>query len=81
MADKNEIQVKIDAASEQGNYTNAVSVHATPTELAVDFGYVLPASNPTTIKVVSRVNMTHSTAESLVKVLTESLQNVNKNKK
>jgi hypothetical protein len=76
MENKNAIQVKIDAANEQGNYTNAVSVHTSPTELAVDFGYLLPASNPTTIKVVSRVTMTHSTAESLVKVLTESLENV-----
>jgi len=81
MADKNELQVKIDATNEQGSYSNAVSVHITPTEMAVDFGYLLPASKPTTIKVVSRVTMTHSTAESLVKVLTESLANIKKGQK
>lgn len=75
MADeaKKEIQVKMDPAMEQGLFSNAVSVHVNQNEVILDFGYILPNAKPTTIKVVSRVNMTHQTAESFMKVISNAM--------
>lgn len=70
---KQQIQVRIDPESEQGIFTNAVSVHVNQNEVVVDFGYILPNSKPMTIKVVSRTNMTHQTAESFMKVLSNAM--------
>ena len=71
---KNEIQVKIDPAMEQGIFANAVSVHVNKNEVSIDFGYILPNSQPTTIKIVSRGNLTHETGESFLKVLSDATQ-------
>lgn len=75
MADENkqQIQVKMDPAQEQGIFANAVSVHVNQNEVILDFGYILPNSNPMSIKVVSRVNLTHNTAESFMKVLSNAV--------
>jgi len=79
MADDNKqsgqgsIQVKLDPALEQGLYSNAVSVHVNQNEVIVDFGYILPNMKPTTIKVVSRVNLSHQTAESFMKVISNAM--------
>jgi len=74
MADENkQIQVKMDPTQEQGIFANAVSVHVNQNEVILDFGYILPNSNPMTIKVVSRVNLTHTTAESFMKVLSNAV--------
>lgn len=75
MADepKKEIQVKLTQEMEQGNYSNAVSVHVNQNEVVVDFGYVLPNMKPTTIKVVSRINLSHQTAESFMKVISNAM--------
>lgn len=70
---QNQIQVKLDPALEQGTFSNAVSVHVNQNEVVVDFGYILPNSNPMTIKVVNRVNLSHSTAESFMKVLSNAM--------
>lgn len=70
---KKEIQVKLTQEMEQGNYSNAVSVHVNQNEVVVDFGYVLPNMKPTTIKVVSRVNLSHQTAESFMKVISNAM--------
>ncbi|HLG26060.1 MAG TPA: DUF3467 domain-containing protein [Candidatus Gracilibacteria bacterium] len=67
------IQVKIEPATENGIFSNAVSVHVNQNEVVVDFGYILPNMKPTTIKVVSRVNMTHQTAESFMKVISNAM--------
>lgn len=69
----NNIQVKIDPTIEGGSFTNAVSVHVNQNEVIVDFGYIIPNMKPTTIKVVNRVNMTHQTAESFMKVLSNAM--------
>jgi len=70
---KQQIQVKIEPDKEHGIFTNAVSVHVNQNEVVVDFGYILPNSKPMTIKVVNRVNMTHQTAESFLKVLSNAM--------
>lgn len=70
---KQKIQVKFDSNMETGAYSNAVSVHLNKNELVLDFGYILPNIKPTTIKVVSRVNVSHKTAESLLKILSNAI--------
>lgn len=70
---KKKLQIKFDAAIEAGVYSNAVSVSATNNEMILDFGYILPNVTPSTIKIVSRVNLTQKTAESLLKVLSNAV--------
>lgn len=72
-ANQNAIQVKVDPAAEQGTYSNAVSVHVNKNEVILDFGYILPNVKPTTIKLVDRVNLSHATAESFMKVLSNAM--------
>lgn len=71
--EKKKIQVKFDQNMETGAYSNAVSVHLNKNELVLDFGYILPNIKPTTIKVVSRVNVSHKTAENLLKILSNAI--------
>lgn len=73
MADDQQIQVKLEPAMEQGIFSNAVSVHVNQNEVILDFGFILPNTKPMTIKVVSRVNLTHQTAESFMKVLSNAM--------
>ncbi len=74
MADQNQqVQVKIDPSLEQGVYSNAVSVHVNSNEVILDFGYIVPNMQPMTIKVVNRVNLSHQTAESFMKVLSNAM--------
>ncbi len=79
MADANQnqgqqqVQVKIDPSLEQGVYSNAVSVHVNSNEVILDFGYIVPNMQPMTIKVVNRVNLSHQTAESFMKVLSNAM--------
>lgn len=70
---KNTIQVKVDPTQEQGTYSNAVSVHVNKNEVILDFGYILPNMKPTTIKLVDRVNLSHATAESFLKVISNAM--------
>lgn len=64
-----QIQLKVSEEQQSGVYANAVSVNLNQNEVIIDFGYIIPNVKPTTIKVTSRVNMTHRTAESFLKVL------------
>ncbi len=70
---KQNIQVKMDPAIEGGLYSNAVSVHVNQNEVILDFGYIVPNVKPTTIKIMSRVNVSHNTAESFMKVLSNAM--------
>lgn len=63
------VQLKVSEEQQSGVYANAVSVNLNQNEVILDFGYIVPNIKPTTIKVVSRVNMSHKTAESFLKVL------------
>lgn len=67
------IQLKIEPAMEQGCYSNAVSIHINQNEVILDFGYLMPNQQPTTIKLISRINLTHTSAESLLNLLSNSL--------
>ncbi len=78
--DKKKVQVKIDQSQEAGVYSNAVSVHVNKNEMVLDFGYIIPNIKPTTIKVASRVNISHQTAESFLKILSNAVLDL-KNKK
>lgn len=79
---KKKLQIKYDADMETGVYSNAASVHLTKNEIVLDFGYVIPNVQPTTLKVVSRVNLNHASAESLLKILSNAVLDFkNKNDK
>jgi hypothetical protein len=71
--EKQQIQIKIEPDMEAGIFANAVSVHVNQNEVVIDFGYILPNSKPTTIKVVNRVNLTHTTAESFMRVISNAM--------
>lgn len=75
MADepKKQYLVKISEEVENGKFVNAISVHFNANECTLDMGYTLPNVEKPTIKIVSRVTMTHQTAESLLKVLSNAL--------
>ncbi|MBD3361066.1 DUF3467 domain-containing protein [Candidatus Peregrinibacteria bacterium] len=70
---KKQYKVKLPEEQEAGVYTNAVSVHFNTNECIVDMAYVLPNTPEPMLKVVSRVNMSHRTAESFLKVLSNAL--------
>lgn len=78
--DQKKVQVKMDQTQETGVYSNAVSVHVNKNEMVLDFGYIIPNVKPTTIKVSSRVNISHNTAESFLKILSNAVLDL-KNKK
>ena len=70
---KQELNIQIDKDNQSGVYANAVSVHVNRNEVVVDMGYLVPNVKPTTIKIVSRVNLNHRTAESFVSILQNAL--------
>lgn len=67
------IQIQIEKDQQGGVYSNAVSVNVNSNEVVLDMGYILPNVQPTTIKVVSRINMNHRTAESFMKILQDAM--------
>lgn len=71
--EKKTIKVKISEEIEGGVYANAMSIHFNQNECIIDMAYNVPNSSEPTIKVVSRVNMSHATAESFLKVLSNSI--------
>jgi len=71
--EKKEYTVKINESVENGFFVNAVSVHFNGNECVLDMGYTLTNAQTPTIKVVSRLNMTHKTAESFLKVLSNAM--------
>lgn len=73
MANEKKYKVKVPDSLEAGVYTNAISVHFNSNECVIDMGYSVPNAGEPTIKVVSRVNMSHKTAESFVNVLSNAL--------
>lgn len=68
-----QVQIQIGDNEQAGAYANAVSVNVNQNEVILDMGYILPNVNPTTIKVVSRINMNHRTAESFMRILQNAL--------
>ena len=70
---KTELNVQIDKEMQAGHYANAVSVNVNQNEVVLDMGYLLPSVKPPTIKVVSRINLNHRTAESFMRILQNAL--------
>lgn len=70
---KKEYKVLMQESVEGGVYANAISVHFNHNECIIDMAYTLPNTKEPTLKVVSRINMTHKTAESFVSVLSNAL--------
>lgn len=56
-----------------GVYANAVSLHATANEMVLDFGYMVPNTNPREIQIVSRVNVPMRVADSFSQFLQDAL--------
>ncbi|HCW32090.1 MAG: hypothetical protein UT55_C0014G0006 [Candidatus Peregrinibacteria bacterium GW2011_GWE2_39_6] len=63
------VQLKVSEDQQAGVFANAASVTVSGDSVVCDFGYIIPNVKPVTIKVVSRVNLTHKTTESFLKVL------------
>lgn len=78
---KKQFKAKLSEETEAGVYANAVSVHVNANEIVIDMAYVLPNTPEPMLKVVSRVNMSHKTAESFLNVLSNAILDwKNKNK-
>jgi len=73
MTEKKEIQIRVKEELKTGVYSNAVSVTVNDNEVIMDMGYLIPGISPTTIEVVSRINMSHATAERFMRVLQNSI--------
>lgn len=81
---QNVINVQIKDEMQAGVYANAASVSVKENDVLIDFGFILPGVNPTTIKVQARVNMSHVTAEQFLGVFQNALldfRNRNKEEK
>jgi len=79
--DQKKINLTIKEDKKIGVYTNAVSVSVKDNDVLLDFGYVVPGVKPTTIEIVSRVNMSHKTAEQFMNVLQNSILDFRNKKK
>jgi len=66
-------KIKIMEEMEAGVYSNAISVHFNNNECVIDMGYSVPNVPEPLIKIVSRINMSHQTAESFLKVLSNAM--------
>ena len=72
-ANTQSIQINLPQQHRAGVYANAVSVMINDNEIVLDMGYIMPNVKPTTIEVVSRVNMSHRTAQQFVSILQNSI--------
>lgn len=86
MSDDNQqsVQMKFDPEMETGVYSNASSVHINGNELVLDFAYAIPRiakDQKQTLKVVSRVNMSHSSAKSFLNILSNAILDFENKKK
>ncbi len=70
---KRQYKVVVPESLEAGTYANAVSVHFNNNECVIDMAYTMPNTKEPTLKIVSRVNMSHKTVESFLKVLSNAL--------
>lgn len=68
-----QLHVHVPPDLQAGVFSNAASVTVTPNEVTVDFGFLLPNVNPSTIHVVSRVTMTHPGARNFLSTLQNAI--------
>ncbi|MBU2523679.1 DUF3467 domain-containing protein [Patescibacteria group bacterium] len=69
----NNVKVQIADELQAGTYANAASVNVNPNDIVLDFGVILPNVQPTTIKVQSRVILSHNTAQSFLSILQDAV--------
>lgn len=67
------INIQIKDELQTGVYSNAVSVNVNNNEVVLDFGMIIPNSNPTTIKIQSRIILNQQTAESFMSILQDAM--------
>lgn len=67
-AQQGQVKVVVTEDAQAGIYSNAVSVNVSANEVVIDLGYLIPGGSEKVVKVLQRVNMTHRTAESFLKV-------------
>lgn len=75
------INVQVKDEMQAGVYANAASVSVKENDILIDFGYILPGVNPTTIKVMARINISHVTAEQFLGVFQNALLDFRNQKK
>ena len=71
-----QVYLKMDEAKEVGTYSNAITIHTTPSELVIDFGYFLPKMNPQdqeVVRLVQRMIVPVVTMQQFSKILTQVL--------
>lgn len=68
-----QLHVHVPAELQTGVFSNAASVTVTPNEVTVDFGFLLPNVNPSTIHIASRVTMTHVGAKNFLSTLQNAI--------
>lgn len=78
---QNVINVQVKDEMQSGVYANAASVSVKENDILLDFGYILPGVNPTTIKVMARVNLSHETAGQFLSVFQNALLDFKNQKK
>lgn len=71
--DNKQFKLLLPESNQEGVYANAVSVHFNNNECVIDMAYQIPNTPEPTLKVVSRINMSHRTAESFLKVFSNAL--------
>lgn len=78
---KKSIKVAVPKEIQAGVYANACTVTVGEREIIIDFGYILPNVEPTTIEVVSRVNMHVDAAKSFLSTFQNTVLDFENRKK
>jgi len=71
--EENKLNVQVPDNLKTGVYANGATISVRDDDVVVDFGYMLGGVNPPTMQVVSRVNMTHVSAERFASALQNAL--------
>jgi hypothetical protein len=67
------VKIIVPQEIQTGKYANAFTVTVGEREIIVDFGYILPNVQPTTIEVVSRINMQADAAKTFLSTFQNTL--------
>jgi len=76
MADNKKTQYKLvfpDQKGRSGTYANVASVHVNKNEVVLDFGYMVPGTQPPEVNVNARVNLNHNVAASFMTILQNAM--------
>jgi len=62
-----------DADAKAGKYANVGSVHVNKNEVILDFGYMVPGTNPPEVMISSRINMNHNVAAQFMTIMQNAM--------